>query len=274
MWDCKLRLRLRQVPEGTPGVGNTGSPERTYMSSNAWIPDSLLHKKADSSCNYYGDNKTLNMNPFRSGRSLTATAAIGGLSFVSLFAFAVPAFAHAYPVAYTPGDGCTTATLPPEVIMDTSEGITAASVQVTSTSGQSIATGPVHFTSGKSEADIPINQSASPGAYVVQWQFTSVDTHVTSSSWSFTYNPQAQGLDDQHSAAGSCGKGGLGDATLSGTPTGGSTTASTMAPTGSSSSSKSGSSSTGIIIAIVAVVVVVGGGAAIAMSRKNSGTKA
>src|SRR5579859_7110284 len=101
------------------------------------------------------------------------------------------ALAHAFLDTATPAVGATLTTAPAEVTIIFTEGLEPdfSSLTVEDESGQRVDLGDAH-----TAADNPMRFSVGlkplkPGSYKVLWHATSVDTHKTNGSYSFTVTP-------------------------------------------------------------------------------------
>lgn len=108
------------------------------------------------------------------------------LAVVLLLVLLAPAFAHSRIDATDPADGAVLDSPPEAVILNLTEQpeLALSRVTVTDAAGQVIATGaPVAEDETTLRVDLPV---LGPGLYRVDWAVTSVDTHSTGGSFSFT----------------------------------------------------------------------------------------
>jgi methionine-rich copper-binding protein CopC len=99
--------------------------------------------------------------------------------------------AHALLKAAVPTVGSTIPASPPEVALDFSEDVEPAfsTIVLQDPAGHPVKAGPVHLASGQGNRLILELPSLPPGTYKVIWHATSVDTHKTQGSFSFTIKP-------------------------------------------------------------------------------------
>jgi copper resistance protein C len=100
-----------------------------------------------------------------------------------------PAFAHALLDHAIPSVGSTVSGSPREVRLFFSQGVVPAfsHVHVVSTAGAVIPTGKlVNDPSDPSIVIVRLGRALGPGTYSLSWQVTSVDTHVTQGTFTFT----------------------------------------------------------------------------------------
>jgi methionine-rich copper-binding protein CopC len=122
------------------------------------------------------------------------------LAAVTLLAFAAagmiglpdPAFAHAHLTKATPPDNATISTGPNELRLQFSEAVEPSFCTVTVTMAGGTAMGPAIVAADPKDtkiliATLPAKLPA--GTYKVEWHATSVDTHRTEGSYSFTVKP-------------------------------------------------------------------------------------
>lgn len=96
------------------------------------------------------------------------------------------AWAHAYPASSSPEDGVVVGNPPREVVIRFTEGVELefSRIEVKSTRGDVVSQGKVRRVAADTLA-VDIKPLA-PGAYIVEWQVLSVDTHVTDGALRFT----------------------------------------------------------------------------------------
>lgn len=114
-------------------------------------------------------------------KSLTLASAL----FFPLAA-AAPLWAHAYPMIVLPPDGAALRDSPREVRMQFTEGleIEFSRIVVKNAAGEKVAQGSLRRLADDTVA-VELKPLA-PGAYTVEWQVLSVDTHVTNGVFHFT----------------------------------------------------------------------------------------
>lgn len=106
----------------------------------------------------------------------------------ALTLLAAPALAHGMLSSADPAESEVLTEAPKAVLLDFSEDLEPAlsTITVTDSAGVRIETGaPVADEPGSLRLDLP---ALTPGTYRVDWSVTSVDTHSTSGSYSFTLN--------------------------------------------------------------------------------------
>jgi hypothetical protein len=101
------------------------------------------------------------------------------------------ASAHAFLERASPPVGSEARASPPELSITFTEGVEPlfSTIELHNASGAAVALGKPHTAAGdnrKLNADLP---KLSPGTYTVIWHVTSVDTHKTQGSFSFTVVP-------------------------------------------------------------------------------------
>jgi methionine-rich copper-binding protein CopC len=109
------------------------------------------------------------------------------LAAAALAAMAGPAFAHAHLVAANPAVGGTIPA-PSEVAISFTEALEPrfSSIEVTNSAGVRVDRADLHIVGGDARriaVSLPVIE---PGLYKVIWHATSVDTHKTEGSFSFT----------------------------------------------------------------------------------------
>ncbi len=112
------------------------------------------------------------------------------LAAVALVVTSGPVFAHAHLVTATPAAGATTAA-PTEVAISYTEGLEPkfSTIEVTSATGARVDKADLHIVGGNAKNVAVSLQPLPPGTYKVEWHATSVDTHKTEGSFSFTVAP-------------------------------------------------------------------------------------
>jgi copper resistance protein C len=109
-------------------------------------------------------------------------------AFATSFA-APPAFAHAFLDHAVPGVGLTVNGPVREIRLYYTQGVVTAfsHVHVASAAGAAIPTGKlVNDPSDQQTVIVRLGRALGPGAYSLSWQVTSVDTHVTQGTFTFT----------------------------------------------------------------------------------------
>jgi copper resistance protein C len=98
------------------------------------------------------------------------------------------AFAHAHLESTTPAADATLATAPAEVTIALSEAIEAkfSTIEVKDAKGARVDNADVHLAPDNAKRLIVSLKPLLPGRYKVDWKVTSVDTHKTHGSFSFT----------------------------------------------------------------------------------------
>lgn len=111
------------------------------------------------------------------------------LVVLGMLASASPAFAHAFLTRAEPPVG-SEVTAPARLSIDFSEGVeplfSAVAVQGP---GGAVATGKLHTASGNNKRLVVDLPKLAPGGYTVTWHVTSVDTHKTEGTYTFTVKP-------------------------------------------------------------------------------------
>jgi len=100
------------------------------------------------------------------------------------------AFAHAHLKTASPADGATVAP-PAEVILEFTEEleIRLSSITVRDAAGEAIGVAPAEAVPGDRKTLKVRLKPVSPGAYIVEWAATSVDTHRVTGQYRFTVRP-------------------------------------------------------------------------------------
>jgi methionine-rich copper-binding protein CopC len=104
---------------------------------------------------------------------------------------ASPAMAHAFLDTALPAVGSTVHQAPSQVVITFTQGIEPlfTTVAVTDAHGARVDTGSVHLAGDNTHAAIALKPLGT-GTYKVVWHATSVDTHKTQGSFSFTVAPE------------------------------------------------------------------------------------
>jgi len=114
-------------------------------------------------------------------------------TFAILVALALPnaVFAHAFPRSSMPPVGATLKTAPEAVVITFTEALEPrfSSIQVTDASGARVDTGDLHTVDGDAHRVAVGLKTLAAGTYKVTWHATSVDTHKTEGSFTFTIAP-------------------------------------------------------------------------------------
>jgi methionine-rich copper-binding protein CopC len=103
-----------------------------------------------------------------------------------------PAFAHAHLTKATPPDNATISTGPSELRLQFSEAVEPRFCTVTVTMADGMEMGPALVATDPKDTKILIATlpgKLPAGIYKVEWHATSVDTHKTEGSYSFTVKP-------------------------------------------------------------------------------------
>jgi len=116
-------------------------------------------------------------------------------SFLSLLAPCIKpenGWAHAYPASSAPVDGATVSSPPREMVIRFTEGVETefSRIEVKSAGGEPVSLGKVRRVAPDTLA--VTLKPLGPGAYTVEWQVLSVDTHVTEGRLRFTVRAQGQ----------------------------------------------------------------------------------
>lgn len=103
----------------------------------------------------------------------------------------VSAWAHAHLQASEPPVGGTVHTPPAEVAITFSEAVEPgfSSIAVTTPSGSPVDTHGLHTAPGNAKQLVIGLGAVAPGTYRVEWHATSVDTHKTEGTFTFTVAP-------------------------------------------------------------------------------------
>ena len=98
------------------------------------------------------------------------------------------ALAHAHLKDSSPPANAVLAAAPPEVAVELSEGIEAkfSSIEVRDAKGVRVDKNDPHLATGNAKRLVVSLPPLGPGTYKVDWKVTSVDTHKTHGSFSFT----------------------------------------------------------------------------------------
>jgi copper resistance protein C len=113
------------------------------------------------------------------------------LATALLFSTVAAVHAHALLKAATPPVGSTIKTVPPDVTIVFSEAVEPkfSSIEVHDAAGARVDKNDVHTAPDNGRRLIVSLQAVPPGTYKVIWHVTSVDTHRTQGSYSFTLAP-------------------------------------------------------------------------------------
>lgn len=157
------------------------------------------------------------MAPRNTAAGRPARAALVGAGVALALALgwsAAPAFAHNYPVAYSPAEGSVVAEQPGTIAVTTNDALLdlagAGTGAVMRVSGPQGAAKPLYFGDGCVTLDgstaATKAQLGAPGEYTVAWQVVSTDGHPVSGEYSFTWQPAAgQTLATGSTAVPDCG---------------------------------------------------------------------
>lgn len=101
------------------------------------------------------------------------------------------AFAHAFLAHANPLVGSTVPTAPPMLTLDYTEGVETAfsTVVVKSADGQRVDKNDLHNAPGNEKRIVTSLQPLKAGTYTVEWHITSVDTHKTEGTFTFSVGP-------------------------------------------------------------------------------------
>jgi copper resistance protein C len=104
--------------------------------------------------------------------------------------FTGPASAHAFLQTATPAVGSTVQAPPGEVVITFTEGVEPrfSTIAVQDSSGARVDAGSPHQAGGAKRLAVGL-KPLQPGLYKVTWHATSVDTHKTQGSFTFTVKP-------------------------------------------------------------------------------------
>lgn len=105
-----------------------------------------------------------------------------------LLAAPTTALAHAFPTSTNPPVGSTLKTAPTEVVIDFTEELEPAfsSIEVLNAHGARVDKNDAHLGRADAKRFIVDLSQLPPGTYKVIWHATSIDTHKTEGSFSFT----------------------------------------------------------------------------------------
>lgn len=101
------------------------------------------------------------------------------------------AFAHAHLVSALPAAGGTVQAAPPELAITYTEALEPkfSSISVTSPTGARVDKGDLRVVGGTAKTVAVELGTLPPGTYHVEWHATSVDTHKTEGTFTFTVSP-------------------------------------------------------------------------------------
>jgi len=124
-------------------------------------------------------------------RLLRTTIVTGFLALAALPPWAGTAEAHAFLRHAIPLVGSTIPQSPPVMTLDYTEGVEPrfSSVVVTDAQGQRVDKNDLRRDEGNEKRLLIGLQPLKPGAYKVEWHITSVDTHRTEGTFTFTVQP-------------------------------------------------------------------------------------
>jgi hypothetical protein len=99
--------------------------------------------------------------------------------------------AHAFLSHATPGENATVSTAPPNLTLNFTQGVEPAfsTVVVKGAQGQRVDKNDLHNAPGNAKRLLIGLQPLKPGSYTVAWHATSVDTHKTEGTFTFTVAP-------------------------------------------------------------------------------------
>jgi methionine-rich copper-binding protein CopC len=110
---------------------------------------------------------------------------------VALIAAAAPAFAHSYPKSAVPPMNGTVKSSPAEVVIDFTGDLEPelSTAEILDGNGVRVDKGDAHTVAGNVRRLHVSLKPLPPGIYTVRWQVTSIDTHRTEGSFTFTVGP-------------------------------------------------------------------------------------
>lgn len=113
---------------------------------------------------------------------------VAALAAAALLASSGAAFAHAFPKTAQPSAGSTLAAAPTQVVIVFTEALEPrfSSLDVLDAQGQRVDKGDVHVAPADAARLIVGLKPLAHGTYKVVWHATSVDTHRTEGSYTFT----------------------------------------------------------------------------------------
>jgi len=114
---------------------------------------------------------------------------IAASAFLWLASVSSPAWPHAYPAVSIPADGAVLREAPREIRIQFTEGIEFefSRIAVKSQTGDKIGAGTLRKPAEDTLLlDLKELKPLPPGAYIIEWQVLSVDTHVTDGVLRFT----------------------------------------------------------------------------------------
>jgi len=122
--------------------------------------------------------------------TITKHPVAAALALCAGLAMTPPARAHAFLQTAIPAVGSTVHAAPSEVVITFSQGIEPlfTKIAVTGAGGARVDSGAVHLAGDNTHAAIGL-KPLPPGTYKVVWHATSVDTHKSQGSFSFTVAP-------------------------------------------------------------------------------------
>jgi methionine-rich copper-binding protein CopC len=124
-------------------------------------------------------------------RPFATSTAVAALVLTWLLSWTGAADAHAFLRHAMPLVGSTIPSSPPNLTLDYTEGVEPnfCQVVVKDAQGQQVDKGDLHA-APKDEKRLLLGlQPLKPGAYTVEWHVTSVDTHHTEGTFTFTVQP-------------------------------------------------------------------------------------
>lgn len=119
-------------------------------------------------------------------RLLGACSAIAIVVIGLTVALPTTAFAHAHPIAISPGNGAELDEPPPEIIVQFSEAIDASSSRLILHTADGKPVPGAHQTAPGETTLVLFPPPLERGVYTVTWEVLSVDTHTTSGQFTFS----------------------------------------------------------------------------------------
>ena len=113
---------------------------------------------------------------------------IATLTVAALLASTGPIFAHSFPKIATPAAGSSVQSAPTTVVINFTEALEPhfSSLQVFDAQGHRVDKGDAHLAPHDTKRFSVDLKPLTPGTYKVVWHATSVDTHKTQGSYTFT----------------------------------------------------------------------------------------
>jgi methionine-rich copper-binding protein CopC len=135
--------------------------------------------------------RPLDIRPLGTRWSIRRLAAAALLAGGAVAAGVGAAQAHAFLRHAVPAVGSTLTASPPEMTLDYTEGIEPrfSGVDVLDAQGQHVDAGDLHLAPDNPKRLVIGLKKLGPGTYTVKWHVTSVDTHHTEGTFSFSVQP-------------------------------------------------------------------------------------